>query len=211
MSHQTVEQEAQALLKEFTMNPFERKLAQSIRDLLVLLASKDQQQARDWPMCRQCEKRPASCFGAYEGSGHDVSLACDDCCGHGNEDGWCKPLVEAAAMVGPLMERAENAEQAKDAADAALAQVREIAEQAVRLAKQSTNGHACYARTKLEHRLIAEQHEAIAKLGFAALLGQVRQEQDHTNTRVEGQPTGEHGDPRVSDRESVPPSVQREG
>lgn len=35
---------------------------------------------------------PASCVGAYEGQ--DVSVCCDVCCGHGNEDGSCKSLIE---------------------------------------------------------------------------------------------------------------------
>ena len=36
--------------------------------------------------CRFCGK-PATCFGAYEGL--DGDFACDDCCGHGCEDGRC--------------------------------------------------------------------------------------------------------------------------
>lgn len=39
------------------------------------------------PLCRFCEK-PATCFGTYESSANH-GFACDDCCGHGNEDGWC--------------------------------------------------------------------------------------------------------------------------
>lgn len=39
--------------------------------------------------CRECGK-PATCYGEYEMCGE--AYACDDCCGHGNEDGWCKPL-----------------------------------------------------------------------------------------------------------------------
>jgi hypothetical protein len=30
---------------------------------------------------------PAACYGAYEGMPPD--FACNECCGHGNEDGWC--------------------------------------------------------------------------------------------------------------------------
>lgn len=40
--------------------------------------------------CRECGK-PATCYGNYEMCGE--AYACDDCCGHGNEDGWCKPVL----------------------------------------------------------------------------------------------------------------------
>ncbi len=36
--------------------------------------------------CAHCGK-PAACFGSYEGS--DSNFACDECCGHGREDGNC--------------------------------------------------------------------------------------------------------------------------
>ncbi len=39
--------------------------------------------------CANCGK-PAACIGAYEGSGE--AFACDNCCAHGNEDGWCNPV-----------------------------------------------------------------------------------------------------------------------
>lgn len=42
--------------------------------------------------CHICGK-PATCVGVYEGRDDQPRLpACDDCCGHGNEDGWCVPL-----------------------------------------------------------------------------------------------------------------------
>lgn len=34
---------------------------------------------------------PAACTGTYEGAEHETP-ACDVCCGHGNEDGHCRPL-----------------------------------------------------------------------------------------------------------------------
>ena len=50
----------------------------------------------DAPMCDTCGK-PATCGGEYEGeAGH----ACDDCCGHGNEDGHCEPVGDVAADAG---------------------------------------------------------------------------------------------------------------
>ena len=44
------------------------------------------------PKCDICGK-PATCIGNYDGSS---GFACDDCCGHGNEDGYCKPITGAA-------------------------------------------------------------------------------------------------------------------
>jgi len=48
------------------------------------------------PVCAQCGQRPAECLGLYEGGdpGEVASYACGSCCGHGNEDGRCRPLVE---------------------------------------------------------------------------------------------------------------------
>lgn len=40
--------------------------------------------------CHECGK-PATCFGSYEDDLHPA-FACDDCCGHGNEDGRCVPV-----------------------------------------------------------------------------------------------------------------------
>jgi hypothetical protein len=42
-------------------------------------------------ICSCCGK-PATCLGAYEGA-TEKTYACDDCCGHGNEDGHCKPVA----------------------------------------------------------------------------------------------------------------------
>lgn len=44
-------------------------------------------------VCAHCD-RPPVCIGVYEDSTGQPALACDECCGHGNEDGWCKLLTE---------------------------------------------------------------------------------------------------------------------
>jgi hypothetical protein len=36
---------------------------------------------------------PATCFGRYEHQQQQTTFACDQCCGHGNEDGHCRQLV----------------------------------------------------------------------------------------------------------------------
>lgn len=40
-------------------------------------------------LCANCHK-PATCYGQYEDQ--PEGYACDDCCGHGNEDGHCEPI-----------------------------------------------------------------------------------------------------------------------
>ncbi len=45
------------------------------------------------PECEICGK-PATCYGEYEGEA--PRHACDDCCGHGNEDGHCEPVGRSA-------------------------------------------------------------------------------------------------------------------
>ena len=42
-------------------------------------------------MCWHCEKNPASCIGRYDCM-TTLEAACDECCGHGCEDGRCYPL-----------------------------------------------------------------------------------------------------------------------
>jgi hypothetical protein len=38
----------------------------------------------------------ATCTGSYDGS--PEAAACDDCCGHGCEDGHCEPLPQAETV-----------------------------------------------------------------------------------------------------------------
>lgn len=49
------------------------------------------------PTCRACLHcgAPAYCFGSYESHSGTVprTYACDDCCGHGCEDGHCEPVA----------------------------------------------------------------------------------------------------------------------
>jgi hypothetical protein len=55
---------------------------------------------REAAKCAHCGKE-AACFGVYEGCYDDSGderkpeYACDTCCLHGNEDGWCKPVVRS--------------------------------------------------------------------------------------------------------------------
>lgn len=39
--------------------------------------------------------KPATCYGSYEG--RPQYFACDDCCGHGQEDGRCEPVCKPEA------------------------------------------------------------------------------------------------------------------
>lgn len=44
------------------------------------------------PACHVCGK-PATCIGRYEDPEGPIQPACDDCCGHGNEDGHCERIL----------------------------------------------------------------------------------------------------------------------
>lgn len=59
-------------------------------------------------VCAHCGK-PATCLGAYE-SEENLGLACDDCCGHGNEDGWCVPADEVNATLQRVAQREQRRE-----------------------------------------------------------------------------------------------------
>lgn len=47
--------------------------------------------------CSHCKVNPAACVGRYENAKRET-LACSECCGHGNEDGYCQPLSETALL-----------------------------------------------------------------------------------------------------------------
>lgn len=60
--------------------------------------------------CAHCRKNPATCIGRYEGHG-GYHPACDECCGHGNEDGFCRPpdmLVDILRDVNETISEAED-------------------------------------------------------------------------------------------------------
>lgn len=52
------------------------------------------------PLCGTCS-RPATCVG-YGERPETLSFGCDECCGHGNEDGWCVPLAGGATTATDL-------------------------------------------------------------------------------------------------------------
>jgi len=43
-------------------------------------------------VCAHCGSKHPTCFGSYEDA-LTPAYACDDCCGHGCEDGECVPVV----------------------------------------------------------------------------------------------------------------------
>jgi hypothetical protein len=53
------------------------------------------------PKCELCHKLPATCVGSYEGQPEETR-ACDECCGHGCEDGLCDEQALA-----PILRRLE--------------------------------------------------------------------------------------------------------
>ena len=50
-------------------------------------------------ICAHCGRNPATCMGQYDNAA-GVDPACDTCCGHGNEDGFCEPITYFFASVG---------------------------------------------------------------------------------------------------------------
>ena len=66
--------------------------------------------------CYYCGK-PASCIGKAD-DGHGWAYACDECCGHGNEDSCCYPLSRIPAEWNRRDEVEEKAEKEEDAARA---------------------------------------------------------------------------------------------
>jgi hypothetical protein len=63
--------------------------------------------------CAHCD-RAAACAGVYEASEGAVSPACNVCCGHGNEDGWCEPienfiLTSAGLLKSPVPAPSQDA------------------------------------------------------------------------------------------------------
>ena len=52
-----------------------------------------EERGRTEMICEYCHTNPATCSGTYEGS-EGRQLACDDCCGHACEDGYCTPLSD---------------------------------------------------------------------------------------------------------------------
>lgn len=91
------------------------------------------------PKCRNCG-RTAACFGAYEG--HAAGFACNDCCGHGDEDGGCV-LLDGDPM------------------GAAADLLRECAD-AIRQGR-SGNAGACWVPT--DPRLLADMLDALSSVG----------------------------------------------
>jgi hypothetical protein len=57
--------------------------------------------ASEKPTCAICGK-PATCFGRYEHPDNPEQFACDDCCGHGNEDGHCEPIAPPSGTPEPV-------------------------------------------------------------------------------------------------------------
>jgi hypothetical protein len=53
------------------------------------------------PICTACGN-PATCFGTED---DEPAYCCDDCCGHGNEAGWCRPVGEEFAELVKLYQR----------------------------------------------------------------------------------------------------------
>lgn len=86
-------------------------------------------QLREAARCHTCGKQ-ATCVGVYEGR-EPAEFGCDDCCGHGNEDGWREHFADDAALA----ETAPDAPPVASELDAAHARIAELTE-ALRTARK---------------------------------------------------------------------------
>ena len=82
-------------------------MVQCADELDALLASLREAGAEPTEQPKKCYScgKPATCIGSYEGHDVDPQASCDDCCGHGNEDGYCKPIGEATGDPAPPVEK----------------------------------------------------------------------------------------------------------
>lgn len=83
-----------------------------LRTLLAALTVPGELGAIGDGTCAHCNN-PATCIGRYEVCEGPREPACDDCCGHGNEDGSCEPIAPLlAAAVRALSARVQRVEAA---------------------------------------------------------------------------------------------------
>ena len=69
-------------------------------DGIEAAADADREQSENIPRCAVCGNR-ATCRGVYEPPmDRAPAFACDTCCGHGNEDGWCEPVHDCENSYG---------------------------------------------------------------------------------------------------------------
>jgi hypothetical protein len=73
--------------------------------------------------CAHCDKA-AVCFGIYENPQDPVAFACGSCCGHGNEDGWCRPIEQLADWATSILRNTEVLSGRVIAAESALTDCR---------------------------------------------------------------------------------------
>jgi hypothetical protein len=64
-----------------------------------------------WPTCAHCGEQAAVCLGNYDEDGY--SFACDECCGHGNEDGHCERIADIGTVTERYALRVQRAEDAE--------------------------------------------------------------------------------------------------
>jgi hypothetical protein len=72
--------------------------ARRLRAEVARLTAENERLRTALPACAHCDQGSAACFGQYDSEG-DGAAACDVCCGHGNEDGWCVPLTDLPGWV----------------------------------------------------------------------------------------------------------------
>lgn len=87
--------------------------------------------------CYHCVSRPATCIGTYEGA-EIPAPACDECCGHACEDGWCIPTASLAERE-PLVQEVIRRSQELDAMNKGNSTYPDFTNAEIELAKAATN------------------------------------------------------------------------
>lgn len=109
------------------------------------------------PRCASCGVNTATCFGAYEDPEAQPGFACDDCCGHGNEDGWCVPIAEIPAKWAQVAALSEKYEQELSAKLHALAEA--ILPKAKRKGEWDTPQLALLAEAHRQDSELMDEHD----------------------------------------------------
>lgn len=109
--------------------------------------------------CETCEA-PATCLGRYEDM-DTPSYSCDEHCGHGCEDGECRPLSEVPRLVAKLSEWNDRYQEREATAIAERDAARSEVERLIRIAE--SNSQAISDAHERSLLMLGERDAAIAE------------------------------------------------
>lgn len=139
------------------------------------LEARCQQAEQRIPKCSRCGK-PAACLGSYESPDNPYEYACDECCGHGNEDGHCEQLDRIPAFVTKSHEQTRSLDEEIDRLTQRAAQAEQVAQRVAQALNDlgtttSYHGLKCFCGLLSEHsaRCVAARTALAAERELAAL------------------------------------------